>query len=107
MLAKSIAGSKEERCTLFGRWCISSSIACSVCAYTGNMIERKPVIEVMDDDMAEILKKKTPAERLGIAFALWTSARDMLTTMLASQHPNWSKERVATEAARRLSHGAC
>ena len=71
------------------------------------MIERKPVIEVMDDNMAEILKKKTPAERLEIAFTLWSSARDMLTTVLASQNPNWSKERVATEAARRLSHGAC
>ena len=76
-------------------------------SYTGNMIERKPVIEVMDDNMAEILKRKTPAERLAIAFALWSSARDMLTTMLAGQHPDWSKERIAAETARRLSHGAC
>jgi len=71
------------------------------------MIGRTPVIEVMNDDMAEILRSKTSAERLEIAFGMWRSARNMLITMLGSQHPDWSPERVAAEAARRLSHGAC
>jgi hypothetical protein len=32
-------------------------------------------IEVVDDAMAEVLRRKTAAERIRIGFALWTSAR--------------------------------
>jgi len=71
------------------------------------MIRKTPVIEVMGDDMAEILKKMNPAERLEIAFGMWRSTRNMLTSMLSSQNPDWSQSRVAAEVARRLSHGAC
>jgi hypothetical protein len=35
-------------------------------------------IEVMDDIMAEILRRKTPAERLAIGFGLWRSAQKLL-----------------------------
>lgn len=63
-------------------------------------------IEVMDDDMAEILKKKTPQERLEIAFGLWRSARKMLTSFLRSQHPEWDDKRIQVEVAKRMSHGA-
>jgi len=69
------------------------------------MSGRKPVIEVMSDDMAEILRGKTPAERLEIAFDMWRSARNMLTSILEAQHPDWQSERIASEVARRLSHG--
>ena len=61
----------------------------------------------MSDDMAEILRQKTPAERLEIAFGMWRSARDMLTAMLTSRHPDWTHDRIVEEVARRLSHGAC
>jgi hypothetical protein len=63
-------------------------------------------LEVLDDAMAEVLRRKTPAERLGIAFGLWRSARRMLTSMLRSMHPDWSEDQVNREVARRLSHGA-
>ena len=76
-------------------------------AYTKTMTTRKPVIEVMSDDMAKILRKKSPAERLEIAFGMWRSTRNMLTSLLTSQNPDWSKDRVTSEVARRLSHGAC
>jgi len=62
-------------------------------------------IEVVDDVVAEILKRKTPQERIKIGFDLWTSARNMLTAHLKSIHPDWSKEVLAREVARRLSHG--
>lgn len=39
-------------------------------------------IEVIDDVMAEILRRKTPAERIRIAFDIWTSTRNMLITYL-------------------------
>ena len=63
-------------------------------------------IEVMDDDMAEILKKKTPQERLEMAFGMWRSARKLLTSHLRSQHPGWDDKKIQSEVARRMSHGA-
>ena len=63
-------------------------------------------IEVVDDAMAEVLRRKTPAERIKIGFALWTSARGMLFAHLKRTHPEWSTEMVEKEVARRLSHGA-
>ena len=63
-------------------------------------------IEVVDDAMAEVLRCKTPAQRIGIGFALWTSAHGMLITYLKRTHPEWSTEMVEKEVARRLSHGA-
>jgi hypothetical protein len=62
-------------------------------------------IEVMDDVMAEILRKKTPAERIQIGFNLWTSARKMLTAHLKSTHPDWDEKQISQEVAKRLSHG--
>ena len=63
-------------------------------------------IEVVDDTMAEILRRKTPAERIRIGFTLWTSARKMLITHLKKTHPEWNNDRVEKEVVRRLSHGA-
>jgi hypothetical protein len=63
-------------------------------------------IEVVDDEMAAILRGKTGAERLAMASAMFESARRMLLSHLAAEHPDWSEEQVTREAARRLSHGA-
>lgn len=76
-------------------------------AYTVGVMERAPVVETMDSRMVAVLRAKTPTERLAIAFGMWRSARDMLTSLLSHQHPEWSGKRVAAEVARRLSHGAC
>jgi hypothetical protein len=62
-------------------------------------------IEVVDDLMAEILRKKTPAERIQIGFKMWTSARKMLTAHLKSTHPEWDDKQISQEVAKRLSHG--
>ncbi|MBE0426522.1 MAG: hypothetical protein IBX72_07730 [Nitrospirae bacterium] len=63
-------------------------------------------IEVMDDVMADVLKEKSPAERISIGFNLWISARNMLISHLGKSHPEWDSERISQEVARRLSHGA-
>ena len=63
-------------------------------------------IEVLDDAMAELLRCKTPAERIKIGFSLWTSAHNMLTTHLKRMHPEWNSLKINQEVARRLSHGA-
>ena len=63
-------------------------------------------IEVMDEAMAEVLRRKTPAERIAIGFGLWRSAQRMLRAELTSLHPEWDGQRIDREVARRLSHGA-
>jgi len=63
-------------------------------------------IEVVDDLVAEILRRKTPAERIKIACDLWSSLHRMLTTYLSKAHPDWDLKRVEHEVAKRLSHGA-
>lgn len=62
-------------------------------------------IEVLDDTLAEVLRRKDPWERIAIGFNLWMSAWNMLTVHLQSIHPDWSKEQVRREVARRMSHG--
>ena len=62
-------------------------------------------IEVVEDKVAEILKGKTPAERLMLGFDMWHSASMMLFNYVKSQHPEWNEEKIQKEVARRLSHG--
>ena len=63
-------------------------------------------IEVVDDAMAEVLRRKTPAGRIKIGFDMWISAHKMLLTHLRSIHPDWSNQQVQEEVARRFLHGA-
>lgn len=63
-------------------------------------------IEVVDEEIAEILKKKTPAERLRIAFNLWEMAHQMMTHHLKFLHPEWEEKKIRREVASRMSHGA-
>jgi hypothetical protein len=63
-------------------------------------------IEVVDDDMAEVFRSMTGAQRLKIANDMFESARRMIASHLASAHPDWDEQRIQEETARRLSHGA-
>lgn len=63
-------------------------------------------IEVVDDDMAEVFRAMTGAQRLKIANDMFESARRMIASHLASEHPDWDERRIQEETARRLSHGA-
>lgn len=65
----------------------------------------KGQIEIVDDIMAEVLRHRTPAERIGIGFDMWVSVHNMLISHLKSSHSDWSIEKVRQEVARRLSHG--
>jgi hypothetical protein len=62
-------------------------------------------IEVVDEGMAEVLRQKTPAQRIAIGFGLWQSARNSLLFQLAARNPEWDQRKVEREVARRLSHG--
>ena len=63
-------------------------------------------IEVLSEEMAVVLRRKTGAERLRMASRMFVSAREMLTNHLRAEYPNWEERRIHQEAARRLSHGA-
>jgi hypothetical protein len=64
------------------------------------------LIEVMDEEMAQVIRAKTGAERLRIASGMYASARRMLLSHLRAEHTDWDEARIQQEAARRLSHGA-
>lgn len=70
------------------------------------MTRRPPVVEVIDDQMAEILRAKTGLQKLHIADRMFRSAREMIATSVRSMHPDWSNEQVNQEAARRVAHGS-
>ena len=63
-------------------------------------------IEVLSEEMAAILRRKTGAERLQIASRMFVSARMMLLNHLRAEHPEWDQARIDHEASRRLSHGS-
>ena len=48
-------------------------------------------IEIVDDRVADILRQKTPAERLAIADGLWQFAREMIHDVIAQEHPDWDE----------------
>ena len=65
---------------------------------------RPPVIEVIDREMAAIIRTKTGAERLRISNGMYVSARRMILSHLRAEHPDWDDLRVRAAAARRLAH---
>lgn len=63
-------------------------------------------IEVVDDAMAEVLRRKTPAERIRIGFSIWISAHNMLMVHMKKTHPEWNTGKLNKEVAGRLGCGA-
>jgi len=63
-------------------------------------------IEVIDEEMAAVFRAMTGAQRLKIASDMFDSARRMILSHLAAEHPDWDEQRLQQETARRLSHGA-
>jgi hypothetical protein len=59
-------------------------------------------IEVVDDDLAEVLRKKTPAERVAMIGDAHQTARLLLNAGIQRRHPDWDEAAVARAVARRL-----
>ena len=70
------------------------------------MTFRRPVVEMMEPVMVDILRRKTTQERLAIASGMWESARAIIGGAVRQEHPDWSEEQVHQEIARRISHGS-
>lgn len=54
--------------------------------------------------MVPVLRAKSGAERLRIAWDLYESALEMMAHHLAAEHPDWSEDRLHREVTRRLAH---
>ena len=61
--------------------------------------------EMMDDVMAEVLRNKTPDEKLAMLDSMSRMARDLIRDKLRQDHPEWNDDQIARETARRLSRG--
>jgi hypothetical protein len=62
-------------------------------------------LEVMDDDIAAILRTKSSVERFRLANEANKTARARLAGHLKTAHPDWSETRIQAEVARRMLHG--
>jgi len=69
------------------------------------MIKRAPVIEVVDDEMADVLRRKTGAERLQIVDALYRAAWQLAESNIRSSHPDWTVVPVRSAVAQRIAGG--
>jgi hypothetical protein len=62
-------------------------------------------IEVIDDDLAEVLRKKTPLERVQMIGAANRTARLLAAAGVRFQHPDWNEEQVQAEVIKRVCGG--
>jgi Rv0078B-related antitoxin len=62
-------------------------------------------IEVLDDATADMLRQKTPEQRLSMAFAMNRTARHLIAGGIRWQHPDWNEVSVQEEVVRRMTRG--
>ena len=62
-------------------------------------------IEVVDETVASILRRKTPEERVAMIFHCGGRVRRAMEGAIRHRHPGWSDEQVSTEVKRRLALG--
>lgn len=64
-----------------------------------------PPFDVIDDDLAAVLRAKTPAEKIAMVDAANRTARLLAAAGVRHLHPEWTEEQVQTEAIRRVTGG--
>jgi hypothetical protein len=63
-------------------------------------------IEVIEDELADVLRRKTPAERVAMIAEANETMRLLIATGLRARHPDWSDAQVKGEVARRMGGDA-
>lgn len=63
-------------------------------------------LEIIDDAVAEILRTKTVAERFAMIDQFWHLASQSIRARIVHEYPEWSRDKIQRELARRMSHGA-
>ncbi|MDA1138564.1 MAG: hypothetical protein O3B01_08270 [Planctomycetota bacterium] len=70
------------------------------------MRKRLPKVELMEDEMYELLRQKTPMETNLIADRMWKDTRVMILNFVSKEFPDWEQEKIEKEVARRMLNGA-
>lgn len=65
-------------------------------------------VEVIDDDLADVLRTKSPAEKIQMVGAANRTARILAAAGVRFLHPDWDENQVEAEVLRRIrgSHPA-
>jgi len=66
----------------------------------------KGQIEVLDDAQADVLKQKTPAERVAMISVCNKTMRLLIDGHLRTRHHDWSDAQIDAEVIRRMTRGA-
>jgi len=61
-------------------------------------------IEVVDAAVADILRQKTPAEKIKMTAGFDRAMRRLLTNYLRAEFPHWDDEQIRREVVRRMTH---
>jgi len=69
------------------------------------MVKPQFPIEVIDDQMAEIFRRKTPAEKVAMICAANRTARLLAAAGARYLHPDWSEEEIQSEVIKRVCGG--
>jgi hypothetical protein len=69
------------------------------------MVACRNSAEVVDDAMAEVLRRKTGAERLRIVDALYRAAWKLIEANVRATHTDWDDAQVRRAVAARIAGG--
>jgi hypothetical protein len=63
-------------------------------------------IEVVDDAVADVLRTKTPAERVAMIGACNRTMRALIEGALKTRHPEWDDATIKRAVAQRMAGGS-
>jgi len=66
---------------------------------------RSNKFEVVDDDLAKVLREKSPAERVEMIAAANRTARLLAAAGVRFQRPHWNESQIQAEVIRRVCGG--
>jgi hypothetical protein len=67
---------------------------------------RPEQIEVVDDAVAEVLRRNGGAKSVEMIASAWRFMHDVLDRQIRTKHPSWPDAQVAAEVRRRLLNGS-
>lgn len=65
----------------------------------------KGQIEVLDDKVAAVIKKKSGQERLKMVWEAWVFFDKSIRYYLKNLHPDWTDQQIQMEIIKRVSYG--